>query len=274
MDIKFVEPRAELRSHIESLWIFDCPDGLPATDSSIVAPNGCAKLVIPIGNDIVSEVDGREQVSREGGLYFVGNRDSSTWLRTTNAPTRFVTIEFTPQGALPIFGVPMWETANGLWDADAVLSHWGRNVRQDLLETQETGKKVAVIQERLVAMLRSNGRTNAVVDWCVDRLRASHGRIAIGELEREAGYSRRHLTSLFGTYVGLPPKVLAGIFRFQKYYREWAVGRPFDSLVPELYEDYYDQAHFIREFKKRTGYTPGKFGREVANEFGRRTFHR
>jgi hypothetical protein len=129
MEIVFVEPRAELRPYIESFWVFDSPRGLPAADSSIVAPNGCAKLVIPIENDIVSHADDRTQVSRANGLYFVGNRDSSTLLRSTGARTRFVTIEFRPQGALPIFGVPMSDTANGLWDADTVFAHWGRSVQ-------------------------------------------------------------------------------------------------------------------------------------------------
>lgn len=94
MEIEFVEPRAELRPYIESFWIFDGEDGLPAADASIVAPNGCAKLVIPVENDIIREADGRTKVSRANGLYFVGNRDSSTRLRSTGVRTRFVTIEF------------------------------------------------------------------------------------------------------------------------------------------------------------------------------------
>jgi len=270
MDIEFVAPRAELRRYIESFWVVDCPDGLSAAGNSIVAPNGCAKLVIPIENDIVSYADGRTQLSRANGLYFVGNRDSSTRLGSTGARTRFVTIEFAPQGALPIFGVPMSDTTNGLWDADAVFARWGRRVREDLAETQGTSRKAALVQERLVALLHANGRTNAIVDWCVDALRAAHGRVSVRELERQTGYSRRHLSSLFRTHVGLPPKVLAGIFRFQKYYHGWAAGRPFDAFASDLYEDYYDQAHFIKEFKKMTGQTPGRFSREIANEFGRR----
>src|SRR5262249_25694116 len=38
----------------------------------------------------------------------------------------------------------------------------------------------------------------------------------------------------------------------------------------ELYQCYYDQAHFTKEFKRMTGYSPGKFTHEVSNEFGRR----
>ena len=38
----------------------------------------------------------------------------------------------------------------------------------------------------------------------------------------------------------------------------------------ELYDHYYDQAHFTKEFRKMTGHSPQKFIREVSNEFGRR----
>jgi hypothetical protein len=64
--------------------------------------------------------------------------------------------------------------------------------------------------------------------------------------------------------------VLAGIFRFQKFYRKWAQGLPYGHLKAELYDYYYDQAHFTKEFKRMTGYSPLRFTREVSNEFGRR----
>ena len=46
----------------------------------------------------------------------------------------------------------------------------------------------------------------------------AHGRMPIKELERLTGYTRRYLNILFKQHVGLPPKVLAGIFRFQMFY--------------------------------------------------------
>jgi len=49
-----------------------------------------------------------------------------------------------------------------------------------------------------------------------------------------------------------------------------AEGQPFDLIKDDLYEYYYDQSHFTKEFRKMTGYPPAKFGTEVVNEFGRR----
>jgi AraC-like DNA-binding protein len=91
----------------------------------------------------------------------------------------------------------------------------------------------------------------------------------IKELERMTGYTRRYLDVLFKQHVGLSPKVLAGIFRFQMLYREWARGLSYDALKERLYDHYYDQAHFSKEFKRMTGHSPREFMTDVSNEFGR-----
>ena len=46
MKLTFVNPRHELRPYIESFWVFESRTGFPATDSNIVTPNGCSKLII------------------------------------------------------------------------------------------------------------------------------------------------------------------------------------------------------------------------------------
>jgi AraC-like DNA-binding protein len=164
----------------------------------------------------------------------------------------------------------MEETANGLFDSEALFGKWGRRVRETLCNLKETNQKVNFIQDELVMRLRNTPRQNALIEFCVAALKFSRGRIAIRELERRTGYSRRYLDLLFNRHVGLPPKVLAGIFRFQTFYRKWARGVPYDALKDELYDYYHDQAHFTKEFKKMTGYSPRKYILEVSYEFGRR----
>jgi AraC-like DNA-binding protein len=274
MKITFVKPRHELQPYIDSFWVFESPIGFPVTDSSIAAPNGCSKLIIPYENSLVSVANGRVQVSHEQRLYFVGNRDSSTLLQSSSRNTGFIAIEFSPHGAFPIFGIPMAETFNGLWEADVVFAKWGRGVQEVLNNLQRVNQKVSFIQDQLTLLLRKKDHRNGLVEYCVQSLRSADGRISIQELVQKTGYSRRYLDLLFKQHVGLTPKVLAGIFHFQKFYRKWAEGQSFDLLKEDLYEYYYDQSHFTKEFRKMTGYSPRKFSREVSNEFGRRLVHR
>jgi AraC-like DNA-binding protein len=268
--ISFVTPRLELQPYIESFWVLESPTGLPASANSIAAPNGCSKLIIPYENSIVSVADGRIQLSHEQRMYFVGNRDSATLIRSSAHKTGFIAIEFRPHGAFPIFGVPMSETSNRLWETDCVFGQWSRDVQEKVNNAEHVDQKVAYIQDRLSLLQRKNRREAPLVDYCVRTLRSANGRVSIRELVQQTGFSRRYVNKLFQQHVGLSPKILAEIFRFQSFYRKWAEGLSFDLFKAELYDHYYDQAHFTKEFRKMTGHSPQKFIREVSNEFGRR----
>lgn len=171
MKIWFVTPRAELRPYIESFWVLESPTGLPASASSIAAPNGCAKLIFPYDNSIVSEADGRIQLTRAQHMNFVGNRDSATLIRTTAQPTGFIAIEFRPSGAFPIFGVPMSETANRLWETDDVFGRWSLGVQETVNNLERVNRKVAYIQRQLMMLLKKHRCEPGLVDYCVGALR-------------------------------------------------------------------------------------------------------
>jgi AraC-like DNA-binding protein len=267
--IAFIEPRGLLKPYIESIWVFESPFGFPAGDSSIAAPNGCAKLIIPYQNSLVSTANGTSSESHPGRLYFVGNRDSSTQLHTTDRATGFIAIEFSPAGAFPIFGIPMAETAGGLWETEQLFKSWSQKARDALVNEPRVDRKVQIVQQALTRLLQRNGVRSQVVEHCLTRLRSNNGVLPIQELSQDTGYSRRHLSNLFRQHIGLSPKTLAGIFRFQQYYRLWAERQPYESIRDALYQHYYDESHFHKEFKRMTGYAPAHYRRHVTNQFGR-----
>lgn len=74
----------------------------------------------------------------------------------------------------------------------------------------------------------------------------------------DAGISPRQLRRLFQFYIGDTPKSFSRVIRFQHMLNSGLVSRQ-DSITQHLYDaGYYDQAHFIREFKKFYGVTPGR----------------
>lgn len=270
MKLSFIKPRPELQPYIESLWIFESPNGLTPTESSIAAPNGCPKLIFLEENSLVSVANGKVQRSPAQRLYFIGNKESSARLRSNSRKIAFIGIEFFSHGAFPIFGIPMSETVDRLWNADEVFGKWGSDTQKGLRNRRGLNEKVAYIQDQLFRLLLKNVRDNRLVEHCVKTLKSADGRISLLELERQTGYSCRYLDLLFRKHVGFRPKFLAEVFRFQRFYRKWAKGQSLDLFKEELYDYYFDQSHFIREFKRMTGLPPRKFSREVSNEFGRR----
>ena len=73
-----------------------------------------------------------------------------------------------------------------------------------------------------------------------------------------AGVSERHLRRIFQQYIGETPKTFARIVRFQKLLQTSCSAKSLP--VERRYHDfgYYDQAHFIKEFKRFYGSTPGQ----------------
>jgi AraC-like DNA-binding protein len=269
MKFSFFEPRIELRPHVRQICAIESATGLPSSDPSIAAPNGCPKLIFPYENTVTSIVGQSTFESEERNLYFMGVRDRPAFVRTRSRRTGCLGIEFYPYGAYAIFKVPMNETVNNLLDINIFSPKWGREITRTLENMKTVAERVSYIQDRLVALMREKPVENRLVAFCIDSLKCSDGLMTISALEEETNYSRRYLETLFGNHVGLSPKALANIFRFQKFYRKWASGRPYDEFKDELYKYYFDQAHFAKEFKRMTGFSPQHFTHEVSNEFGR-----
>ena len=95
------------------------------------------------------------------------------------------------------------------------------------------------------------------VEFAWRRLRDTNGAAPVANIAGELGCSRRHLTQRFSTELGLPPKALARVLRFQR-----AVGllRAGGELADVAYTcGYYDQPHFNRDFRALAGVTPSAF---------------
>jgi AraC-like DNA-binding protein len=99
------------------------------------------------------------------------------------------------------------------------------------------------------------------VAWARRRLHESGGQVPVAQLVREVGWSRRHFTARFREQVGLPPKTLARVLRFERAARmgERRGSRSWADVAAAC--GYYDQAHLVRDFQDLAGCTPTEFER-------------
>jgi len=99
----------------------------------------------------------------------------------------------------------------------------------------------------------------ALVNYILNKINKCNGDIRIQELAEETGYSTRYINSSFKKHVGIAPKLFLRIVRFQRCFnnlRSQADHLNFADLALEA--GYYDQAHFINEFKEFSLYTPAQ----------------
>ena len=126
------------------------------------------------------------------------------------------------------------------------LHYW--NVSDETFENLETFSiEMGKIIERFIPDYTEIDRRKFLL---MGYLYDNHGDISVAELSERVGWSSRQINRWFNNQFGLPLKTFANILKCHHAYRQIAQGR----FIPE--SAYYDQAHFIKEIKRYTGYTP------------------
>jgi transcriptional regulator GlxA family with amidase domain len=106
------------------------------------------------------------------------------------------------------------------------------------------------------------------VAWSWHRLRRTGGRASIGELAAELGWSHRRLIARFREQIGLAPKTVARVLRFDRAVA--TLGGSTCRGLAEIARDcgYFDQAHLNRDFRELAGTTPSLFLRSRLDSGG------
>jgi AraC-like DNA-binding protein len=91
--------------------------------------------------------------------------------------------------------------------------------------------------------------------WAWRRLAVSHGRMAVHDLAREIGFSRRHLTERFTCEFGIAPKTAGRVFRFERACRLF-LRAPSRIVDVAMASGFHDQAHMVREWHALAGCAP------------------
>ncbi|WP_028974491.1 helix-turn-helix domain-containing protein [Spirochaeta cellobiosiphila] len=99
-----------------------------------------------------------------------------------------------------------------------------------------------------------------LVNYMLERINNTRGEIRIQELADDTGFSARHINNVFKTHVGIAPKLFIRIVRFQKCFSLIRNQLSFDYTEMAQEAGYYDQAHFIKEFKEFSLCTPTQIG--------------
>lgn len=163
-------------------------------------------------------------------------------------------LKLTPLGARRLFGVPMHELVNRVVALDDLLGTG--TLLEELAEARGWEARFARVDAELTQRLGAAPAPHLAVRAAYARLVATRGMIAVGVLAGELGWSRRHLAARFREDIGVSPKALARLLRFERAMELLGGHRPRD-LADVAYEcGYYDQAHFNRDFKAFAGATP------------------
>jgi AraC-like DNA-binding protein len=168
-----------------------------------------------------------------------------------------VSIQLTPLGARALLGVPAGALAWSVVDLEDVIGRPAHELVERLAAAPPGAARFAVLDDVLSRRLCEPAGPSPETVQAWERLVASGGSVDVRTLAREVGWSRRHLSERFRTELGLPPKVLARVLRFERARR--LLERPERPSLADVAVvcGYYDQAHLNREWRELAGCSPG-----------------
>ena len=211
-------------------------------------PGGRIVLVISFGPPL--EVDGRSY-----GSFVAGLHDTAA-ITEHEGVSHGVQAYLTPLGAERLFRMPMGELANRGADLADLLDD-ADELAERLYEAPGWPARLALLEAYIDRRVAEAPPAPREIEWSWQRLLGSDGAVPVAELAQEVGWSRRHLAARFREHVGLPPKALARILRFERAAERLRGGA--DLADAALDSGYYDQAHFNRDFKAFAGVTPTQY---------------
>lgn len=169
---------------------------------------------------------------------------------------RCLQVDLTPLGARRLLGMPMSEIANRSVGLEDVLGPSAGHLAERLDAAPGWDARIALVEHVVAARLARSGPADPGAAWALGRLSASGGRVPIGDLARELGWSHRRLIARFRAEVGLPPKTVARIVRFERL-RALLGAEPGIGLARAAAGcGFSDQAHLAREVRDLAGITP------------------
>ncbi|MFJ3164369.1 AraC family transcriptional regulator [Streptomyces kanasensis] len=182
----------------------------------------------------------------------------------TGGTAQGVQVEMTPLGAYSLLGIPLRHISDTMIEpADVLGQRWVARLVGRLAGATDWPARWAALNEALTHRLSEGPAPSPVTVEAWHRLCASKGTMPVAELARATGRSSRRLESLFREQIGLPPKQLARIVRFQH-----AITRPPRAGLTWAETaaacGYHDQAHMAREFRALTGLTATRFHSSAA----------
>ncbi|MBC7947282.1 MAG: helix-turn-helix transcriptional regulator [Chitinophagaceae bacterium] len=249
-------PSEDLQDFIKCFWTLeDEPVQQPVTQR--VVPDGCMEMIFHYG-DLYRQHFADGSTILQPRSFIFGQITNYIEISPTGR-SGIVAARFHPEGLAPFLNVPAAKLENKAFSLVEVLGEKAMYLESQVLNSGSNTERMKIIEAFLLCYLSEPATIDEVTKNCVDVIFKSQGQLDVSELAGKMNINRRNIERRFTTAIGMSPKQLSRAVRLQSTIR-MLEAQNFTSLTSLAYENgYYDQAHFIRDFKEFTGMSPKSF---------------
>jgi transcriptional regulator GlxA family with amidase domain len=168
-------------------------------------------------------------------------------------------VRFTPAGLAPLCPFPQSRLVDRLEPVGEVPAPLVRRLAAVAADAPTLAAALTTLARELRLMYADARPIDPRLRAAIDHLSRAGGVLSMAALARVTGTSTRWLERHFRSAVGVSPKRLARLVRFRRVLATLDAHRTRGGVDVALDHGYYDQAHFIAEFRAFAGDAPRRF---------------
>jgi AraC-like DNA-binding protein len=190
----------------------------------------------------------------------VSGVQTSAMLLDTSSPFNVFGVSFKPGGAFPFLPMPAGELHNLQVPLEAVwTAPQARAVSESLVSACTPAGKFQLIERALLGVMRGRYQPHRAVRYGVAALGDASRPRSVSSIVDDVGMSQRRFIEIFRSEVGVTPKAFARLRRFQHVLGFVEHLTEVDWIDVAQRYGYFDQAHFIHDFREFSGVSPSVY---------------
>lgn len=248
-------PPPPLSRFVDVFWHFS-GDGLPHRREHVL-PDGSAELVINL-DDVPRKRFNRHDLRRFETVrraWISGPQPEYTVIHVLPRAT-MMGVHFKPGGLAPFLRMPVEELRGELVELDSLWGSASGDIRDELLGTPDVGSRFQCLERFLAGRACRPLQPDPLVAAALRMFLDLPAVPAISQVVESLGISHKHFIKRFHAAIGLSPKRLCRIRRFNLALADLRARREVDWADVAAAGGYYDQSHFINDFRAFSGMTP------------------
>lgn len=250
------EPQPDWAPFINCYWTLEA-EKQDNPERQRIVPDGCMEMIFHHGDKYKQYTDGDAYIVQPSCFVF-GQITKPLYIEPTGK-TGIFAVRFQAEGFMPFATMPLNAMENRAVPLGELFGQEGLSLQKKILSAPTTEKRIAIIEGFLLASLIDAKQLDRTIKESVRLVMEVKGQLSIDELSESVNISKRQLERKFSAIIGVSPKQLAKIVRLQATLK-MLLKDDFKNFTTIAHENnYYDQAHFIKEFKEFTGVSPKEF---------------
>ncbi len=185
------------------------------------------------------------------------------YTRTLKGSDKVLGIKFKPGAFYPFIKENISKLTNKFIELDKYFNVDVEKLEASILNSEKEEEMANTAEEFLIRFLPEKDENIILINKIIDLTNEDRAIIKVDDIVERMKINKRTLQRLFNQYVGVTPKWVIKRFRLHEAVGELAKNKTVDWTKLALELGYFDQAHFIKEFKSIIGKTPSEYEKQI-----------